>query len=59
MFSADPADEPIDWLDSDHVVYVYVTSMSVQRLYNESRELYVLSELKLGVQKSTRGQPVI
>jgi hypothetical protein len=29
----------IDWLDSDHVLCVYCRSMSVSRLYNESREL--------------------
>jgi hypothetical protein len=39
VFSVDPTDEPIDWLDSDHVICVYCRSMSVQRLYNESREL--------------------
>jgi hypothetical protein len=32
--------------------------MSVPRLCNESRELQVQSELELGVQKGTRGQPV-
>jgi hypothetical protein len=41
VFSVDPIDAPIDWLDSDHVIYSYVfcRSMSVPRLYNESREL--------------------
>jgi hypothetical protein len=58
VFSVDSTDAPIDWLDSDHVIYVYCRSMSVPRLYNESRELKVQSELELGVQKSTRGQPV-
>jgi hypothetical protein len=23
VFSVDPIDAPIDWLDSDHVIYVY------------------------------------
>jgi hypothetical protein len=38
-FSADPTEAPIDSLDSDHVIYVYCSSMSVPRLYNERREL--------------------
>jgi hypothetical protein len=33
VFSIDPTDEPIDWLDSDHVISVYCGSMSVPRLY--------------------------
>jgi hypothetical protein len=37
-FPVDPTDVPIDWLDGDHVIYVYCRSMSVPRLYNESRE---------------------
>jgi hypothetical protein len=52
VFSVVPTDAPIDWLDSDHVICVYYKSMSVPRLYK------ILGELKLGVQKSTRGQPV-
>jgi hypothetical protein len=36
VFSVDPTDAPIDWLDSDHVICVYCSSMSVPRLYNES-----------------------
>jgi hypothetical protein len=28
----DPTDAPIDWLDSDHVICVYCSSMSVPRL---------------------------
>jgi hypothetical protein len=39
VFSVDPTDAPLDWLDSDHVVRVYWRSMSVPQLYNESREL--------------------
>jgi hypothetical protein len=39
VFSVDPTDAPIYWLDSDHVIYVYCRSMSILRLYNESREL--------------------
>jgi hypothetical protein len=39
VFSVDPTDAPIDWLDSDHVIYVYCRSTSVPRLYNKSREL--------------------
>jgi hypothetical protein len=39
VFSADPTNAPIDWLDSDHVICVYCRSMSVPRLYNESHEL--------------------
>jgi hypothetical protein len=33
VFSVDPTDAPIDWLDSDHVVCVYCKSMSVPQLY--------------------------
>jgi hypothetical protein len=33
VFSVDPTDSPIDWLDSDHVICVYCRSMSVPRLY--------------------------
>jgi hypothetical protein len=39
VFSVDPPDAPIDWLDSDHVICVYCRFMFVPRLYNESREL--------------------
>jgi hypothetical protein len=39
VFSGDPTDAPIDWLDNDHVTYVYCRSMSIKRLYNESRDL--------------------
>jgi hypothetical protein len=39
VFSVDPTDESIDWLDSDHVICVYCRSMSVPRLYNETHEL--------------------
>jgi hypothetical protein len=34
VFSVDPTDVPIDWLNSDHhVICVYCRSMSVMRLY--------------------------
>jgi hypothetical protein len=33
MFSVDPTDTPIDWLDSDQVICAYCRSMSVPRLY--------------------------
>jgi hypothetical protein len=33
VFSVVQTDAPIDWLDSDHVIYVYCRSMSVPRLY--------------------------
>jgi hypothetical protein len=33
VFSVDPTDAPIAWLDSDHVICVYCRSMSVPRLY--------------------------
>jgi hypothetical protein len=39
VFSVDPTDGPIDWLDSDHVIYVDCRSMSVPRLCSESCEL--------------------
>jgi hypothetical protein len=29
VFSVDPTDGPIDWLDSDHVICVYCRSMSI------------------------------
>jgi hypothetical protein len=32
-FSVDPTDAPIYWLDSDHVICVYCSSMSVTWLY--------------------------
>jgi hypothetical protein len=34
VFSVEPTDAPIDWLDSGHVICVYCRSMSVPRLYN-------------------------
>jgi hypothetical protein len=34
VFSVDPTDAPINWLDSDQVICVYYRSMSVPRLYN-------------------------
>jgi hypothetical protein len=34
VFSVDPTDAPIDWLDSsDHVICVYCRSVSAPRLY--------------------------
>jgi hypothetical protein len=39
VFSVDPTDTPVDWLDSDYVIFIYCRSMSVPRLYNERREL--------------------
>jgi hypothetical protein len=33
VFSVDPTDVPINWLDSDHLIYVYCRSISVPRLY--------------------------
>jgi hypothetical protein len=39
VFSVYPTDAPIDWLDSDHVIYGCCRAMSFPRLYNESREL--------------------
>jgi hypothetical protein len=38
LFSVDPTDVPIDWLDSDHVICTR-RSMSVPRIYDQSREL--------------------
>jgi hypothetical protein len=32
-FSVDPTDAPVDWLDSDQVIYVYCRSISVPQLY--------------------------
>jgi hypothetical protein len=39
VFSVDPTDAPIDWLDRDHVICAYCRSMSVPRLYKENREM--------------------
>jgi hypothetical protein len=33
VFSVDPTDPPIDWLDSGHVICVYCRPVSVPRLY--------------------------
>jgi hypothetical protein len=33
VFSVDPTDVPIDWLDRDHVICAYSRSMFVPRLY--------------------------
>jgi hypothetical protein len=33
VFSLDPIDAPIDWLDSDCVICVYRRSMSIPQLY--------------------------
>jgi hypothetical protein len=33
VFSVDPTDAPVYWLDSDHMTCVYCRSMSVPRLY--------------------------
>jgi hypothetical protein len=32
VLSVDPTDAPVDWLDSDHVIYVHCRSISVPRL---------------------------
>jgi hypothetical protein len=37
VFSVDPTDTPIGWMDSDHVICVYCRSMSVPRLYKSVR----------------------
>jgi hypothetical protein len=33
VFSVDPTDTPIDWLDSDHVIRIYCRSMPVPGPY--------------------------
>jgi hypothetical protein len=33
VFSVEPIDASIDWLDSDHVICVYYRSLSLPRLY--------------------------
>jgi hypothetical protein len=43
VFSVDPTDPPIDWLDSDHVICVYCRSMSVPRLYKQVTEFVQVS----------------
>jgi hypothetical protein len=66
VFSIDPTDAPLNWLDNGHVIYVYYRSMSVPRLYKSSSyklrimaaETHEQGELELGVQKSTRGLPM-
>jgi hypothetical protein len=32
VFSVDPIDAPIDWLDSDHVIFVYCRSVFKPRI---------------------------
>jgi hypothetical protein len=39
VFSADPTDIAIDCMESDHVICVYCTSISVPWLYDERCEL--------------------
>jgi hypothetical protein len=36
VFSVDPMDAPIGWLDNDHVICIYYRSMSVPRPYKKS-----------------------
>jgi hypothetical protein len=36
VFSVDPTDSAIDWLDSDHVICVYCRSTSVPRYISKS-----------------------
>jgi hypothetical protein len=50
VFSLDPIDAPIDWLDSDYVICVYCRSMSVPRLYNEGHE--VLGSERIGTRST-------
>jgi hypothetical protein len=38
VFSVDPTDAQIDWLDSDHVIYVYCRSMSLPWLYKRTTD---------------------
>jgi hypothetical protein len=53
VFSVDPTDAPVDWLDSDRVICVYYRSMSVPWLCTyvnksdriRSEQLRVMSEL--------------
>jgi hypothetical protein len=33
VFSLNPTDAPIDWMDSDHVICVHCRSVSLPRLY--------------------------
>jgi hypothetical protein len=60
VFSVDPTNAPIDWLNNDQIICIYCRFMSVPwlRVHNVNRDLYVQGELELGVQKITRGQPV-
>jgi hypothetical protein len=43
VFSVDPTDVPIDWLDSDHVICVYCRTVSVPRDRIRSGQLRVSS----------------
>jgi hypothetical protein len=58
VFSVDPTDAPIDWLDSDHVICAYCRSMSVPRLYKSdrirSRQLERLAEAEAREQASSK-----
>jgi hypothetical protein len=48
VFSVDPTDVPIDWLDSDHMICVYCRSVSVPRLYNKSDNSFrAVNELRV------------
>jgi hypothetical protein len=44
VFSVDATNAPVDWLDSDHVLYVYCWSMSIVWLYKE--DSYKTSECR-------------
>jgi hypothetical protein len=57
VFSVDPTDASIDWLDSVHVISVYCRSMIVLRLYKgdriRSRQLRVVVAAEAREQAST------
>jgi hypothetical protein len=51
VFSVDPTDAPIDWLDSDHVICVHCKSMFILRLYKGVTE-FVQGSYELRVYES-------
>jgi hypothetical protein len=55
IFSVDPTDEPIDWLDSDHVICVYCRSMPVRGYISKSDRIR-LRQLRAVVAAEVREQ---
>jgi hypothetical protein len=54
VFSVDPTDAPIDWLDRNHVICVYYRSMSVPRRYKSDRIYSTLATTSRIYKRQTR-----